>query len=410
MNWKILLAILVSFALMMSASYTMLMPFLPLYIRTDLNAQNEDVAFWSSITYAVTFAISAFVSPLWGKLADRMGKKHMMIRSSVLLTITYFLGGIVQSPFELFLVRAFQGIAAGLWPACLVMLSSYVPKSRLGISIGFMQSANICGGILGPLLGGILALNFGMRNSFFIAGAVLSTISLVTIFYIKEPKKSQKDEKKNDKSALSYLWILKNSRIIPVLLAVLLTQLVLLMVQPIVALYVEHLSKNGENAVFLSGFIISLSGIAGALAAPLWGKFGQRKGFLNAVILAFASAGILMAIQEYPMISLFWFNAVYLRFMLLWHLSKFKLNSGLLTPSEARGVSFGLMFSAQMTGGAIGPVLGGIIVTVFNFSTVYYLNGALFVLIALYLKFMVSSEFKEKADSSAKDLISLKQK
>ena len=70
----------------MSASYTMLMPFLPLYIRTDLNAQNEDVAFWSSITYAVTFAISAFVSPLWGKLADRMGKKHMMIRSYYIFT------------------------------------------------------------------------------------------------------------------------------------------------------------------------------------------------------------------------------------------------------------------------------------------------------------------------------------
>lgn len=411
MNWKILLAILVSFALMMSASYTMLMPFLPLYIRTDLNAQNDDVAFWSSITYAVTFAISAFVSPLWGKLADRMGKKHMMIRSSVLLTITYFLGGIVQSPFELFLVRAFQGIAAGLWPACLVMLSSYVPKSRLGISIGFMQSANICGGILGPLLGGILALNFGMRNSFFIAGAVLSTISLVTIFYIKEPKKSQKDEKKNDKSALSYLWILKNSRIIPVLLAVLLTQLVLLMVQPIVALYVEHLSKNGDNAVFLSGFIISLGGIAGALAAPLWGKFGQRKGFLNAVILAFASAGILMAIQGIPD-DIFYFGLMQFICGLCFSGIYPSLNSilVLLTPSEARGVSFGLMFSAQMTGGAIGPVLGGIIVTVFNFSTVYYLNGALFVLIALYLKFMVSSEFKEKADSSAKDLISLKQK
>lgn len=147
------------------------------------------------------------------------------------------------------------------------------------------------------------------------------------------------------------------------------------------------------------------------MAAPLWGKFGQRKGFLNAVILAFASAGILMAIQGIPD-DIFYFGLMQFICGLCFSGIYPSLNSilVLLTPSEARGVSFGLMFSAQMTGGAIGPVLGGIIVTVFNFSTVYYLNGALFVLIALYLKFMVSSEFKEKADSSAKDLISLKQK
>ena len=114
MNWKILLAICVSFALLMSSSYTMLIPFLPIYMQKELGADNDAVGLWSGLTYAISFAVSAIVAPLWGKLSDKMGKKPMIIRSSILLAITYFLGGIVQNPFELFLVRAFQGIAAGL--------------------------------------------------------------------------------------------------------------------------------------------------------------------------------------------------------------------------------------------------------------------------------------------------------
>ena len=171
MNWKIVLALLVSFALLMSSSYTMLIPFLPIYLDKELGASRESLSMWSGLVFAISFAISAFAAPLWGKLSDKMGKKPMIIRSSVLIAITYFLAGIVTTPFELFLVRAFQGVAAGLWPACLVMLSAYAPKKKLGFAMGLMQSANITGSILGPLLGGILATSFGMRNSFFIGAA-----------------------------------------------------------------------------------------------------------------------------------------------------------------------------------------------------------------------------------------------
>lgn len=412
MNWKILLALLVSFGLMMSSSYTMLMPFLPIYIRTDLNALNEDVAFWSSITYAVTFAISAFVSPIWGKLSDKMGKKHMMIRSSVLLAITYFLGGIVHSPFELFLVRAFQGIAAGLWPACLVMLSSYVPQNKLGISMGLMQSANICGGILGPLLGGILALSFGMRNSFFIAGAVLSSITIITVFYIKEPPKENNKAPiadTNDKKGLSYIEILRSYKIIPVLMAVMITQLVIQQIQPIIALYVEQMSKESSNAVLLSGFIISIGGAAGAIAAPLWGRLGQKIGFLKTLTIALISAGMFIAAQGIAD-NLIYFGIMQFVCGLCFSGIFPSLNSilVLLTPSKARGVSFGLMFSAQMAGGAIGPILGGFVATYFNYSSIYFLSGIILSLMAVYIKFFASDELKQKANSTLNQSVSIK--
>lgn len=199
----------------------------------------------------------------------------MIIRASFLLAITYFLGGIVRTPFELFLVRAFQGIASGLWPACLVMMSACVPKNKIGISMGLMQSANICGGIIGPLLGGILATAFGMRNSFYVGAVALSLITVTTILFIKEPPVSPEKEI-NKAQNTSYLSFIKDKNILILLLCVCMTNLVILQIQPIVSLYVQQLSHNSDKAVLLTGFIMSLGGIAGALASPLWGKTGQR--------------------------------------------------------------------------------------------------------------------------------------
>ena len=401
MNWKILLAICVSFALLMSSSYTMLIPFLPIYMQKELGADNDAVGLWSGLTYAISFAVSAIVAPLWGKLSDKMGKKPMIIRSSILLAITYFLGGIVQNPFELFLVRAFQGIAAGLWPACLVMVSAYVPKNKLGLSMGLMQSANICGGIIGPLLGGVLATYFGMRNSFFIGAAVLTLITLTTIFYIKEPPKELllKENHEHQEKSNTYMALLKNSNVLTLLFVVCMTYLVIMQIQPIVSLYVQELSNNSDKTVLLSGVILSLGGIAGALASPIWGKTGQRIGFYKTIVAALISAGVLMGLQGVP------------NTLILFGLMQFLCGLGfsgifpsansiivLLTPPSSRGIAFGSLFSAQMIGGAVGPILGGVIVTFLSYNFVYVISGGILVALGLYLIFIAPKSFKEKAN------------
>ena len=397
MSWKILLAMMVTFALMMSSSYTMLIPFLPIYMQSELGATADNVSLWSGVTYAITFAISAFVSPIWGKLSDKMGKKPMIIRSSFLLAITYFLGGIVRTPFELFLVRAFQGIASGLWPACLVMMSACVPKNKIGISMGLMQSANICGGIIGPLLGGILATAFGMRNSFYVGAVALSLITVTTILFIKEPPVAPEKEI-NKAQNTSYLTFIKDKNILILLLCVCMTNLVILQIQPIVSLYVQQLSHNSDKAVLLTGFIMSLGGIAGALASPLWGKTGQRVGFYKTITLAFISAGLLMSLQGVP-------NS-----LVLFGLMQFLCGLGfsgifpsansilvLLTPPSSRGMGFGSLFSAQMIGGGLGPVIGGVIVSFMSFNTVYFISGSIRFVIGIYLKFFAPESFKQKA-------------
>ncbi len=400
MNWKIVLALLVSFALLMSSSYTMLIPFLPIYLDKELGASRESLSMWSGLVFAISFAISAFAAPLWGKLSDKMGKKPMIIRSSVLIAITYFLAGIVTTPFELFLVRAFQGVAAGLWPACLVMLSAYAPKKKLGFAMGLMQSANITGSILGPLLGGILATSFGMRNSFFIGAAALSLISITTILFIKEPKKQESTDPVNQK-APGYLSLLKDKNLLILLFVVGFTNFVIMQIQPIVALYVEKLNQSSHDVMILSGLVLSLGGFAGSIAAPIWGKAGQKHGFYKTLTIALLVAGTLIAMQGLP--NMLWLFALMQFVCGLAFSGIFPSANSILvlfTPSNIRGTGFGLLFSAQMVGGAIGPIIGGFLVTFLSFNSVYFASGSVLVVLGIYLITLAPKTFKQRANAN----------
>lgn len=197
----------------------------------------------------------------------------MAIRASFLLSISYFLGGIVTSPLELTFMRMFQGFASGLWPMELAIMTTYAPPKKLGICLGVMQGALTAGGIIGPLFGGILAEAFGMRRSFFLAAAALFLNFLVLVFFIKEPPTdtapAADTAKADDKSGKVSLWKIPVIRLM--LLSAALVQAVILIVQPILTTYISHLAGDIDNLVFVAGLIFSLGGFASAITAPLWG-------------------------------------------------------------------------------------------------------------------------------------------
>ena len=253
-NWKIILAILTANVTLMSAGYTMLIPFLPMYLINELGVSLADVKLWNGAIFSVTFLLGGILAPLWGKMADTHGKKMMAIRASFGLAVSYYLGGIVTTPEEMFGVRVLQGFAAGLWSVCLAIATSFIPPEKLGVSLGFLQSGLTCGCVIGPLLGGTLATVFGMRSSFFVAGTLLLLITLIFYFYIPEPSKAPVKEKE-----VPQVHLLKRPIIREILVYVGLGNMLILMIQPILSLYVSDLSHGEGNIVFLAGFVFSFS-------------------------------------------------------------------------------------------------------------------------------------------------------
>ena len=388
-NWKLCLSILTCNVVFMSSSYTMLVPFLPMYLTRELGVTAASVNLWSGIVFSSTFLVSAVMAPIWGRMADKRGKRMMALRASFLLSISYFLGGIVTTPLQLTFMRMFQGFAAGLWPMELAIMTIYAPPQKLGICLGIMQGALTAGGIVGPLFGGFLAEAFGMRMSFYLAAAALFLNFLVLLFFIKEPPvKEEKDSTAVKDGEKVSLWKIPVIRLM--LIASALVQVVILIVQPILTTYISELAGNIDNLVFISGLIFSLGGFSSAVTAPLWGRFGQHHGFFKALRISLILAGIFFLLQALPD-TLYAFAASQFAVGLFFSGIFPSINAILAesTSASLKGRVFGLLFSAQQIGAMTGPLLGGAIATIFGMKYVFLAAGLIL--------FVISATVRKKA-------------
>ena len=388
MNWKVVLAVLTGNVVFMASSYTMLIPFLPMYLTHELGVSPEHVNLWSGAVFSASFIVSAIMAPIWGRLADTRGKRLMAIRASLLLSVSYFLGGIVSSPAELVGMRIFQGFAAGLWPMDLAIMTMYAPPDKLGICLGIMQSAMTAGGVIGPLLGGVLAEAFGMRASFFVASAALMLNCVVFIFVIKEPPKPVRSSSNDDKqTAPGAFSLLKVPVLRTLLLASATMQMVILILQPIMTTYITALAGDLPNIIFVSGLIFSLGGFAGVVAAPAWGWFGQHKGYLRAALTAIPLAGIGLVVQG-SVSDLHIYAAMQFVCGLFFCGVHPSLNALLAknTDASVKGSIFGLMFAAQQIGSILGPVLGGAVATFLGMKYVFYAAALVLLALTIFLR------------------------
>ncbi len=391
MNWKVCLAILTCNVVFMSSSYTMLIPFLPMYLTNELGVDASSVNIWSGLVFSSSFAVSAIMGPIWGRLADKKGKRLMAIRSSLLLAISYFLGGIVTSPLQLLFMRMFQGFAAGLWPMELAIMTTYAPPKKLGICLGVMQGALTAGGVIGPLFGGILAEIFGMRMSFFLAAGALFLNFLVLVFFIKEPPDTEDPQPAGQPVPEESVNFWHHPLIRTMLIYAVFVQMVILIIQPVLTTYITQLAGNLSNLIFISGLIFSLGGFASAISSPLWGRFGQHHGFHTSLLYALTATGICSFIQAVPD-NLYYFAATQFAVGLFFSGIYPSINAILAenTTAHMKGRVFGLLFSAQQIGSMVGPLLGGLIATFAGIKYVFVFAG----LIVLTMSFFVRKQRK----------------
>lgn len=384
MNWKKELWLLTGCIFFTAASYTMLVPFLPVYLL-ELGVAEEQAAIWSGAVFSVSFLVGGIMAPIWGKLADKKGKRLMAIRAACGLTVVYFIGGIVTDVYQLFGMRILQGFANGFFPASMAIISSNVPKERLGESLGLMQTGQIVGAIVGPLIGGMMSQFMGVRMSFFIAAAFLALVSVIVIMFLREPPRVA--DKNSDSSIWDDLKQAAGNRLLMEMLAmIMLLQITLMILQPVITLYVGELEGSMSQAAFYAGMIFSCGGLAGAVVTPLWGRYGQRRGYYRAMLMAFGGAGIFNALQYLPD-TVLWFGVMQFCVGLFIvgvspAVSAVTVNC---TEPNFRGRVFGLSTTAHQAGSMLGSLLGGVLSACFGIRSVFLFTGVLLLSAAVYI-------------------------
>ena len=360
-NWKVNLAVLWTGVFFAASSYTMCVPFLPVFLLRDLGVSQEEVSFWSGLVYSVTFLFAAIMAPYWGAMADKVGQKKMAIRAGVGLVITYIMSATCQNEYQFFVIRGIIGLISGFVPASMSLVSSTMPMDKMGWGMGLMQTALSSGGILGPLMGGYLSSWFGIRASFWLSSVCLTIATLLVIFLVKDVPISE--ERRNRKVELisDLKEALQNKGILFTMIMFFLIQVCVMLLQPLITMYVGQLmGQVNDEAVQMAGVIFSLAGISGILAAPFWGKRGQQYGYVKTFCYITFGAGVVNLLQFFTT-DVYQFAVVQFIYGLFLAGAIPNINANLaeVTDKSIRGKAFGLVTSAQMSGGFVGPLLGG---------------------------------------------------
>ena len=384
MPWVVTLTILVASAFLMDMSFTMITPFLPVYLSSELGAKASEVDMWSGAVFAVTFFVSGLLGPVWGVRADRKSRKLMALRASIGLTISYALCGIVQTPMQLFAARFFQGLCAGLYPALLALLAASSPARKTGLSMGLMQGGMTVGAVVGPFVGGVLADYFGMRESFFVASVALGLISLLIGFCIKEKPRTIKVTSRN-----WFDWsVICQPAIFKMLMACAVIHASLFSAQPILPLYIAQLQGSMDNIMMLSGTIFSVCAISIMIASPILGAAGQKFGFLKVLSCSLFFAGLLISAQVLGRTP---FEFGVWRFIAGFAIAGLipLVNSIISTecPPDKKGEVFGFNFLTGHAGMALGPFAAGALSGWFGYQAVIVASGLILFPLIVYLNY-----------------------
>jgi len=352
---------------------------------------------WSGVVAASSFLTTAIISPLWGKVADRYGRKPMLIRASLGMSTIMILTGFSSSVIQLLLMRTIFGLFSGFNSNAIALIAAQTPKEDSGRVLGTLNTALVSGVLVGPIFGGAIAQFFGYSKIFFVTGALILVAFLTTVTLVKET--FVKPEKKDIKTTKEIFQQVKAPRlIIALFLSTMILQMTNMSINPILSLYVREIVGNTNNINLLCGIVAAAPGVASIFAAPRFGALGDRVGTHKVLIFGFSFAAILFI--PMALVTNVW-QLVGLRFLL--GISNGALLPGIQallsrnTPREATSRIFSFQQTAQSSGSVIGPLLGGAIAGILDYKYVFFVTAAL-ACINLITVSMASRNTEKKRD------------
>lgn len=386
-QWQQNLRILWFGCFMVGIGFSLITPFMSLYIDSLGKYTTTQLNLWSGVTFSSTFLVTAIVSPMWGKLADQKGRKLMLMRASLGMAIVIALMGLVTNVYQLVALRFLQGVFSGYISNSNALIATQTPIEHSGQALGTLTTGSVTGTLLGPLLGGIVATAFGYRVTFFITGSVLFLVFFLTVFGVHE--KFTPIARGAQQSMRTLFSELKHPEvIIGMFVTTLIVQASNNSINPILSLYVRQLVGHTSSLNIISGVIASIPGIATLIAAPRFGALGDRIGTQK--ILFF---GLLLGLLVYfpqAFVQNVWQLGILRFFVGIVDAALLPQVQTLLAknaPHEVTGRIFSYNQSFQATGNVIGPMLGSVVSGGFGYSGVFISSTILVFINLIWVRF-----------------------
>jgi DHA1 family multidrug resistance protein-like MFS transporter len=359
------------------AGASMSMPFLPLFISTMGHFPKWELTLYAGLAFSGVFLSQAIVSPLWGNLADKTGRKPMLLRAAIGMTISATLTGLSPNVWFLIIIRFIQGTFSGYINNAYALIASEVPTQDSGKTMGTLTTGNVGGQLVGPIIGGYLSGIFGYRLPFYMFGFMMFLASMSTLFFVKE---DFTPVKKGAKTGLRDAFKgIQHKRVVwAMIISSMLIMAATTSINPIISLFVKELMHDHGNVAFTSGVIAALPGIATILVAPSLGRLGDHIGPEKILLV-----GLIFSVVVY--FPMFFVTTVLmlgiLRFMIgLANAALLPITQTVMTleaPSRSVSRIFSYNQSFQAMGAVIGPMLASGVAGILDYRYVFLMTAIL---------------------------------
>ena len=359
--------------------FAFVLPFLPMFVR-ELGVLDADkAALWAGILIGIGPLLAGFLGPFWGRIADRFGKKPVVLLALSAYVVLLSLSAAVTHVVQLLALRIGIGLFGGIGPLGLAMATSGTGREHTGKAVGMVQSAQILAAAIGPLTGGLLAEVIGIRATFAATAALCGGAALLVAGYYNENPGHEAGAA--GPTASSFKAVLGLPGLPILLLALFLVNFIGRSFTPILPLYLAGLGV--ARLAFCTGLLISVYSVAAALSAAWLGRETRHRS-PRAMLRASLAAGALTVL---PMAWVPSYGYLLALGVLLGLASGGALTlcytiGGLTVPESRRATAYGFLSGAALLGGAVSPSFAGLLAH-WDVRGIFWLDAALFAFTAL---------------------------
>ena len=405
-NWKQNLFVIWLSQFFAMVGFGCCMPFIPLLLKENLHIDDENVrGVYVSIYYLAAMVSLCIATAVWGMLADRFGRKLMLLRASYAAALFYPLLALAPNFWVLATIRFVCSFFSGTVNPAQTLLIATTPSEKHGFVLGVLSTATSSGNMLGYLLGGVIVHFYGYTTAFFTCGAIYLASALLVQFFAKDDFSVKLVKKRREKSQYKFKEV-ATPAVIWLLALFLCFGVANRLVQPYMALLVETI-HGFKGAAFFTGIVSAASSAGGFLSGLCVGWLCDRivpRKLLLPILIAGAAFTAAMAFStNVEMLILTRFLAAFavsgIQLVLLLILTR-------ITRPELRGTYFGWSGSVNTAGGIVCSFLGGGVVWFSGVRGVYVASAILLALmICLRLPAVLAIRKEELAsgESAADD-------
>ncbi len=383
-QWNQYLITLASFTTF--AGFTFFSPFIPIFVHRELGIESiAEVAFWSGVLIAAPPLLSALSAPFWGALADRYGYRAMVQRAILTFVIVVGLMTFVTNIWQMLILRMLSGLLGGFNAMGMALITNITPRDKTAQAVGLFQGARTFSNAFGPLVGGTVAAWIGMRPTFIVSAAAFVVAFTVLRIFWRDEAPEAVGSRKAERPTVSLWAAARAPAFLAVMVALFLTQAVDQSFGPILPLVVQQMEMDDNAITFWTGLIVSVAAVAATVSATAVGRLATKfppRTVLLFTLIAGAAVCVPLALAATTPSLLFWRAVLGLLAGGSATLA-YTVGGGHL-PDELRGSGFGLLTSAALLGGAVSPLVYGIIAGI-DLRVPFGLNGIVYVLVFFWV-------------------------